>query len=321
MSRPFVTRLVPTRMSSRAARERVDDALRRPAPLDDVAVQPADPEVREPPPDLVLDALRAAAEVADPRRAAVRAAGRDRRRPARSDGSGASSRPGGRRAAARTPGQVWTWPQSRHRTTDAVPRRLIVEDRLVAGRRGRGRAIASTSRSDSSPRLPAAQLLAEVDDLDRRPGAGRAVRQDDPPVASLARPPDRSRRPASRCRGRPPRRPARRAAIADVAGLEPRRPVALVRARRAPRRRRSGRRRRAARGPRAASRRRCRRRPPGSAATRRPARRRPSPEWTSATRTSRSARSRSTSGIARAISGTRTSAGRPRSRDATIAST
>ena len=39
----------------------------------------------------------------------------------------------------------------------------------------------------------------------------------------------------------------------------------------------------------------------------------PRPEWTSATRASRSARSRSTSGRARAISGTRTRAGRPAS--------
>ena len=46
-----------------ARRERVEDPLRRAAPLDDVAIQAADPQPREALPDLVLDSLRAAAEV------------------------------------------------------------------------------------------------------------------------------------------------------------------------------------------------------------------------------------------------------------------
>ena len=58
--------------------EGVDDPLRGALALDDVAIEPADAEPREAVPDLALEALRAAAEVADPRRAALRAAGRHR---------------------------------------------------------------------------------------------------------------------------------------------------------------------------------------------------------------------------------------------------
>ena len=50
-----------------AARERVEDPLRAAAPLGDVPVQPADAQPREPLPHLALDALRAPAEVPDPR--------------------------------------------------------------------------------------------------------------------------------------------------------------------------------------------------------------------------------------------------------------
>ena len=54
-----------------ARREGVDDALGGAAMLDDVAIEPADAQARERVADLALDALRAAAEVADPRRAAA----------------------------------------------------------------------------------------------------------------------------------------------------------------------------------------------------------------------------------------------------------
>ena len=64
-----------------AVGEGVDDALRRAPALDDVAVQPADAQPGEALADLALDAFRAAAEVADPRRGAGRAARRERRRP------------------------------------------------------------------------------------------------------------------------------------------------------------------------------------------------------------------------------------------------
>src|SRR4029077_2744333 len=50
--------------------------------LDDVAIQPADAQPGKPPADLLLHPLGAAAEVADARRTAARAAGRDPRGPA-----------------------------------------------------------------------------------------------------------------------------------------------------------------------------------------------------------------------------------------------
>ena len=86
-------------------REGVEDPLRRALALRDVPVEPADAQAGEPVADLALDALGAAAEVPDPRRAAVRAAGRRAASRGRSGGSAASCRPGGRRAAARSPGR------------------------------------------------------------------------------------------------------------------------------------------------------------------------------------------------------------------------
>ena len=65
-----------------AVGEGVDDPLGGAAALDDVAVEAPDAQPREPLADLALDAFRAAAEVADPRRGAGRAARRERRRPA-----------------------------------------------------------------------------------------------------------------------------------------------------------------------------------------------------------------------------------------------
>ena len=63
-----------------ARREGVDDPRRRALALDDVAVEPADAQLREADADLLLDALGAAAQVADARRGARRAAPRERRR-------------------------------------------------------------------------------------------------------------------------------------------------------------------------------------------------------------------------------------------------
>ena len=74
MSRPFVTRLVPDEDVEPAVGERVDDPLRGALALDDVAIEPPDAQAREPLADLALHALGAAAEVPDPRRAALRAA-------------------------------------------------------------------------------------------------------------------------------------------------------------------------------------------------------------------------------------------------------
>ena len=64
------------------ADEGVDDPLRGALAFGDVAIEPTDPQVGEPFADLALDAFRAAAEVADPRRRADWTARRERRRPA-----------------------------------------------------------------------------------------------------------------------------------------------------------------------------------------------------------------------------------------------
>ena len=67
-----------------AVAERIEHALRRAAPLGHVSIQAPDAQARRPLADLPLEPLGAAAEIADPGRGAVRAAGRQRasRRPA-----------------------------------------------------------------------------------------------------------------------------------------------------------------------------------------------------------------------------------------------
>ena len=126
-----------------------------------------------------LDALRAAAEVADPRRAAVRAAGRDRRRPAAV--MAAQRRPGlvvDERPLALRAGLDVAAVAAQDDRRGPAP----VDDVGSPGRRpSRSRAAsASTRRRDRSPRLPAVELLAQVDDLDD----GRARRS----AASAGRP-------------------------------------------------------------------------------------------------------------------------------------
>src|SRR6185503_10820740 len=61
--------------------ERIDDPFRRALALDDVPIEAADTQRREPLAHLALDALGAAAEVADARGAAARAARRHGPRP------------------------------------------------------------------------------------------------------------------------------------------------------------------------------------------------------------------------------------------------
>src|SRR4051812_10368993 len=61
--------------------ERIDDPLGPTSPRDDVAIEPTDPQHGISIADLTLDTLGAATEIADPRRATGRAAGRERRRP------------------------------------------------------------------------------------------------------------------------------------------------------------------------------------------------------------------------------------------------
>ena len=222
MSRPLATRLVPTRTSSPARGERVEDPLRGALALDDVAVQAADPETREPLADLALDPLRATAEVADPRRAAVRAAGGEGR-PGRSDGSGASFPPGGRRAGGRSPGRPGPSrspgtsrpSRSRDGSGRGSPDPLIrVEPRQRLGERVR-----------DQPTVPRRQLLAQVHGLTT--GSAPAARTGSTdrryrPERGPSSPP-----PASRSRA-PRRRPRAGRVQRRVASLEPGRPVALV---------------------------------------------------------------------------------------------
>ena len=276
----------------------------------------ADPQAREPLAHLALDPLRAAAEVADPRRAAGRTARRERPGAAavvaaeRRAGLVVDERPFAVRAGLDVP-------QSRHRTTDAVPRRFMTR-------------IARSPAAVSRPPAPPQRARTAARGCPRRaPPGGRRPRPPAPSAGALgrtragsgpaARGP-RTRPTASRTRGRPPRRPAararaRRRAPGSAACGRSCRPG------RAPRRRRSGRRRRAARGApsrvpttRSTSPARMRR----HSSARSPS---PRPEWTSAIRTGRSARRRSTIGVARAISGRGASAGRPASSDAAMAST
>ena len=107
-SRPLVDEARADEHVQLAVREGVEDPLGGAAALDDVPVQPADAQVREADADLALDPLRAAAEVADPRRAARRAARRERRRRARSDGSAASSPAWWKTSGRWHSGQTWT---------------------------------------------------------------------------------------------------------------------------------------------------------------------------------------------------------------------
>ena len=319
MSRPLATRLVPTSTSSvppvnasmtRSAAPRRSTTSRSSRPTRSSGKRG---------PDLALDALGAAAQVADARRATVRAAGRQRRRAAavvaaqRDAGLVVDERP-----LALGAGLDVAAVAAQHDRRGPPP--IEDQDRLVAGRR-----VETRQRLGQAARQQAAvaggKLRPQVDDLDGRRRAARPSRA--APRAgtspSRARPSalDRGRRRAEDDRGTG--QPGE--LDGGVACLEPGRPVALVRRlvllvddheAHVGERREDGQ-------PRPDDDR--RRRPPGSAAIRRPARRRRGPNGRARCRASRSARSRSTSGRASAISGTSTSAGRPASSDAAMAST
>ncbi len=135
--------------------ERVEHAIRGALALDDVAIQAG----RRAAPGTARGPRAPPAPC--PRRgsgsAATRTTGSGSRaaRRVRSGGSAAWSRPGGRRAAGRSPGRPGRVPQSRHTTTDAVPRRLIT--RIARSPASvSSAASAAASGSESSPRLPAA---------------------------------------------------------------------------------------------------------------------------------------------------------------------
>ena len=138
-----------------------------------------DPQLREPLPDLALDALRAAAEVADPRRAAGRAARRERRRPAavvaaqRRAGLVVDERP----LAVRARLDVAAVPAQDHRRGPAA---VEDEDRPVAGARvergerggQRARQQAAVARGELGPQVDGRRRAGSV--------AGGAHGQDDP---------------------------------------------------------------------------------------------------------------------------------------------
>ena len=264
-----MTRLVPTRTSSRPSRERVDDALGGALALDDVPIQPPDPQPGVAILDLPLEALGAAAEVLDPGRAAVRAARRHRPGAAavvaaqRLAGLVVDERPG----AVRARGHVAAVAAQDHRR-GAAP--VDHEDRLLAltqvreTRREGAREHAEVARGELGP---------QVHDLDLGRRAGQPRREPDSldrAVARVALGLHRWRRRAEHDwragelaeRDRPCPGPG-----AAASGRSCTR-------RRAPRRRRSARRRPSARARRAGSRRPRRRRRAGSAATRRRARHR-----------------------------------------------
>ena len=254
-----------------AVRERVDDPLRGMPALDDVPVEPADAQVREARPDLA------------PRPAGCRRRG---------SGSGATRRPGsGVASGVAVPqwwqrrvipawwktsgsvhsGQAWTSPQSRHRTADAAAAAVHDEDRPLPGRRVERASSAAASRSEMTPRLPAASS-ARRSTTSTTGGAplGRVGSTTRRYVPARTRPTDSTDGVAlPRTTAAPASRPS---SIARGPGVEPRRPLALVRAVVLLVDDDEAEVGRAARAPPGASRRRSAPRRTGCAATRRPAR-------------------------------------------------
>src|SRR4029079_16872199 len=151
--------------------ERVEDPLRRAAPRGASAIETAGPQPGEAVPDLALDALRPAAEVLDPRRVAAWATRGERERPAavvaaeRAAGLVEDERPFAVRAGLDVPAVA---AQDDRRGPAAVDD----EDRLVAAARVQRR-----ERRGQPPRQQPAiavpELLAGVDDLQRRRAAPR----------------------------------------------------------------------------------------------------------------------------------------------------
>ena len=197
MSRPLATRLVPTRTSSRAVGEGVDDPLRRAAVLDDVAVEAADPQAREALADLALDAFRAAAEVADPGRAAGRAARRERRRPAAV--MAAQRRPGlvvDERALAVGAGLDVAAVAAQDDRRGPAP--VEDEDRLVAGARSSAAERRRQRRATAGRACPPASSARRSTTSTVGGAPAGAIGQDDAVVVARRARGRRSRPPASR---------------------------------------------------------------------------------------------------------------------------
>ncbi len=145
-----------------AGRERVEDAFRRSPSFRHVPVQPCDAQVGMGRAHLAFHPLRAAAEIADPRGAAGRAAGGERRGPAavvaaqRRAGLVVHERP----LAVRARLDVTAIP-TQHDGRGAAP--VEHEDRLLTGRgveRGQG----VVQRLRQEPAVPFGELRAQVHD-------------------------------------------------------------------------------------------------------------------------------------------------------------
>ena len=274
MSRPLVTRLVPTRTSRRPS---VNASITRSAaPLRSTTSRSRRPtrRPRKALADLALDPFGTAAEVADPGRGAGRAAGRQRRgRAAVMAAQGHAGLVEDERPLALRAGLDGAAVAAHHDRGAAAP--VDHQDRPLARRRVEACQLIGQTAGDQAP-VAGRQLGPQVHDLDDRRRAARPAGQDHPAPGTGSHPAhrlDRRRGAAQDDRGTGQLGQPDRA----VAGLQARRPVALVGRPRAPRRRSPGRGRRTGRGPPGGSRPRHRPCPPGPGATRRPARLRPGP--------------------------------------------
>ena len=132
--------------------------------LDDVAVEPRDPQPWEPRPHLALQALGAPAEVADPRRGAGGAAARQR--PGASAVVAPQGRPGlvvDERAVAVRARLDRSAIAAQHDRGGATP--VDDQDRPIATHRCRAARGHPRARRDSRPRLPAASSARRSTDV------------------------------------------------------------------------------------------------------------------------------------------------------------
>ena len=172
-SRPLVDQARADEHVDRAVGEGVEDPLRGALALDHVAVEPADAQGREALGDLALEALGAAAEIADAGRVAGRAARWPAARWRRSDGSAGPCPRRGRRAAAGTRGRP---ARSRSRGRGRRWRAAATvedEDRALARAAVSRPPSASASWRESSDRLPAASSARRSTTSTRRRHARR----------------------------------------------------------------------------------------------------------------------------------------------------
>ena len=188
MSRPLATRLVPTSTSTRPSVKASSTRSAAPRRSTMSRSRRADAQHREAFADLALDAFRAAAEVADPRRRAVRAAGRERcRATAVVAAQGRAGLVIDEGALAIRAGLDVTAVAAQD--DGRAPPPVQDQDGLVA-RAGVEGSECGHERSRQEPAFAGGQLGAQVHDLDRRQGADGASEQGDAPVRPHPGPPD-----------------------------------------------------------------------------------------------------------------------------------